>query len=378
MIENQTVQAEAENSVTFYNRRLREKRKKGHSLQMIGGYVLNAVDVLKKVSIDQLDLTPEELTEIERLRREEAERKERIRIEWEERARREQERARQELARRKAQVEAVEAKAKEAAADEIVPVDAAVYDELAALGIVLVSLSFRPGRVWWGFALGNDCKAKWKGGYQQYDYEVKDYRLRWSDENYQEAPDPLKKALQSAECVRAWLESNFPGSENTLLGTIVIHVPTRTAIFDYKHLRDMSDVAVLFDILAEHGVATVNIEFHAEDDRPVSDGVNFLDTDGEDLEIDIEDLADGCFEDAFEGHWKGYACEAIRGDTFRPRYAHAGDGDFFQDASGTVTFIILERKVSLSAIATVERVVEEEEDIEESWDVDKTETIEAA
>jgi len=181
--------------------------------------------------------------------------------------------------------------------------------------------------------------------------------------------------------VRAWLGSNFPGSETPLLDTIDFYVATRTAVLDYKHLSDMSDVAVIFDILSQHGVATVNIEFHTEDSSVVSTGVNFLGADGNGMEFDIEDVPEdggGCLFDAFDEHWKEYAREAIMGDTFRPRYAHADDGAFFQDASGTVTFNIRERKVSLSAIATVERVVEEEEDIEETWEVDTTETEAAA
>ncbi len=372
MSETATTTRTPEENRTFYNRRLREKRAKGHSLEMITKYAAQS-----PVPLDQLDLTPEELAEIERCRREEAERKERIRVESEERVR-------QELARRRAQVEAVGAKAKEATADKIVPVDTAVYDELGALDVVLVSISFHPtkdGREWKGQALGNDCKTKWEGRPQQYNVEAKDYRLRWWYADWKEVPDPLTKALQSAEWVRAWLGSNFPGSETTLLGTIDFHVATRTAVLEYKHLPDMSDVAVLFDILGKYGVATVNIEFHTEDSSVVSTGVNFLGADGNGMEFDIEDVPEdggGCLFDAFDEHWKEYAREAIMGDTFRPRYAHADDGAFFQDASGTVTFNIRERKVSLSAIATVERVVEEEEDIEETWEVDTTETEAAA
>jgi FtsZ-interacting cell division protein YlmF len=372
-----TVTMTPEEARTFFNKRIREKRSKGHSFQMITEYAAQC-----SVPIDQLhDLTPEEIPEVERLRvelkkraAEEAEREERRRIEA-------QEAARQELARRRAKVEAVGVKAKETGV-EIVPVDPTVYDELAALGIVLVSLSFHPtkdGREWTGYALNNDCREKWEGGGQfsseDYSAEAKDYRLHWHGVWPRKIPDPLQKALQSAETGRAWLESKFPGSENTLLGTIEIHVPSRTAILsDCKELRDLSEIAVIFDILAEQKVATVNIEFHAEDERPAVDGVDFLDADGKAMEIDIEDLEGGCFEDAFEEHWKEYASEGFRGDSFRPRYAHADDGDFFQDASGTVTFDILERKVTLSATATVERVVEEEEDIEETWDVDETET----
>jgi hypothetical protein len=355
-----------ESERTKYNRRLREKRAKGHSLDMIVTYAAKC-----PVPLDQLDLTSEESAEIERRRREEADRKERIRIEAEERARRERE-------RRKAKVEAVEATVKEVSADKIVPVDAAVYDELAASGILLISLSFRPtkeGREWKGNAVTNDY-AQLGGDYQQYNVEAKDYRLRWMRlHSYQDAPDPLKKALQSAEGVRARLKSKLPESETTLLGTIDIHVATRTAVLDYRHLPDMSDVSVLFDILAQQRIATVNIEFHTEDSSVVSDGqVDFLDADGKDMEIDIEDLEDGCLSDAFDEHWKEYASEAIVGDTFRPRYAHADDGSFFQDANGTVTFNILGRRISLSATATVERVVEEEEDIEETWSVDETES----
>jgi hypothetical protein len=170
--------------------------------------------------------------------------------------------------------------------------------------------------------------------------------------------------------VRAWLKSKFPGSETTLLGTIDIHVATRTAVLDYKHLRDMSDVAVLFDILAEQGIATVNIEFHTEDSSVTWDEVDFLDDDGKAVEIDIEDLEEGCFSDAFNEHWSEYASEAIVGDTDRPHYAH--EGTYFQDASGMVTFT--ERRIDLKATARVEVISEEEEEVEESWDVGKTDS----
>src|SRR6266498_3254132 len=101
MSETATTTRTPEENRTFYNRRLREKRAKGHSLEMITNYATQS-----RVPLDQLELTPEELAEIERCRREEAERKERIRIEAEEEAR-------QELARRKAQLEAVGVKVKE-------------------------------------------------------------------------------------------------------------------------------------------------------------------------------------------------------------------------------------------------------------------------
>src|SRR5437667_12522249 len=52
-----------EDNRTFYNRRLREKRAKGHGLQMITEYVAQC-----PVPLDQLDLTDEERPEVERLR----------------------------------------------------------------------------------------------------------------------------------------------------------------------------------------------------------------------------------------------------------------------------------------------------------------------
>jgi hypothetical protein len=61
-----TTTTTSESDRTKYNRRLREKRTKGHSLQMIADYALKC-----PVPIEQLDMTPEEKAEIERMRKKE-------------------------------------------------------------------------------------------------------------------------------------------------------------------------------------------------------------------------------------------------------------------------------------------------------------------
>jgi hypothetical protein len=95
--------------------------------------------------------------------------------------------------------------------------------------------------------------------------------------------------------------------------------------------------------------------------------------------IDLDDLElpgdeDGYLSQAPSGavgeHWREYASEACVGETERPRYDHEG-GSYFQDADGTVTFNIAERKISLSATARLEvvEISEEEEEVKETWDV---------
>jgi hypothetical protein len=170
-----------------YNRRIREKRKKGHSFQMITDYAAGC-----PVPVDQLhDLTPEEMdkvkvlrVEVEKRRIEQAAQEERARIAAEERAR-------QELEARKARVTASEVKAKEAPADRIVPVDAALFDGLGA--VLLVSLSFAPGRTWEGSVVTN-AYDEFNSGYGG--------ELEWSSYRM---PEALKKPLQALEFVKEWV-----------------------------------------------------------------------------------------------------------------------------------------------------------------------------
>jgi hypothetical protein len=188
-----------------FNRRIREKRRKGHDLNMIATYAMG-----RPVPLDELDLTPEELAEVERVRIERAEREEQARLAAIEQDRRERE-------ARKTIVEQAEARAKQATPDQIVEVDSALFDDLATVNILFVTMAFTPrGNGWaWGWRPVislNFQEAKWWGG--------------WSDEG-------LEQKLQAVETVaEAWLRSKFPDdvSENTVRGCFEFHVGNRTAV----------------------------------------------------------------------------------------------------------------------------------------------------
>jgi hypothetical protein len=171
----------------------------------------------------------------------------------------------------------------------------------------------------------------------------------------------------------------FPGTENTLAGTILFHIPTRTAVLNYKHLPDLSTEEGLFDVLAQYGVATVNIGFDIEETHPSCSVGEAMDAKGE--EIDLENLPgdDGdlgsAILTAIDGFAEEYAREAIVGDTdWEPRYANESYTQF-QGAEGTVTFDILKRQVSLEGTASVKsvEVTEDAVDVSETWEIGKTE-----
>jgi hypothetical protein len=140
----------------------------------------------------------------------------------------------------------------------------------------------------------------------------------------------------------------------------------------------------LFDALAKVKVATVQIEFCTEGGSYLNGHVSKV-LDAEGKRIDLESLPN---DDGYLGRailaaiedrdfWVEYASEAVVGDTDRPRYTD--EGTYFQGTDGTVTYNIAERKVSLSATTDVKelRVEEYGQDIDETWDVDKTETAAA-
>jgi hypothetical protein len=138
-----------------------------------------------------------------------------------------------------------------------------------------------------------------------------------------------------------------------------------------------------FDILAQHNIATVVYEFSASqwsgdidwEGCCVSEVTN---TAGE--EIDLEDLPgddDGNLGTALkkfiEKDGRETASEnAIIGDPYRPRYAH--EGTYFQGSEGTITYDITNRRVSLEGRASYKEISECEDELSETWEVDKTET----
>jgi hypothetical protein len=200
-----------------YNKRIREKRRKGHCLNMIATYAMGC-----PVPLDELELTPEELGEVEQVRIETAKRKEEERLAAIEKARKETE-------ARKAIVEAAEARAKEARPDQIVEVDPALFDDLAAANILFVTMTFTPRFDGWEWELGPRLQG---GGWREPWGVLNDYS------SVSDRPEK-SKAIEAVENVaEAWLGTKFPGdvSENTVQGTFEFHVGNRTAIANLEHV----------------------------------------------------------------------------------------------------------------------------------------------
>jgi hypothetical protein len=111
-----------EENRTWYNRRLREKRSKGHDLKMITEYAAQC-----PVPLDQLDLTSEERPEVEKLRPAAEKR----------RHEQEQEKAMRELAARIGKGELVEPEAVDFEAVKDIPGDEAYKTKLAKLNLIM-------------------------------------------------------------------------------------------------------------------------------------------------------------------------------------------------------------------------------------------------
>jgi len=322
-----------ESERTKYNRRIREKRSKGHSFQMITSYAAGC-----SVPIDQLhDLTPEEQTEAERLR-----------VEMKERAEREAEQRREWGRERDENGNIVPAKIDYEAVKDIPALDDAHRTNLARTNLLL--------------------RLHDKGGLY---HDVSRFQVgqikRQATANHE--ADPSKHLLE--HFLRAWQETR----DTDWKGLYEQHCKQEQERIEALKPKSLEQ---LFDVLAEQRIASVVIEFTTEDSVLSGNVETAWTVEGE--EIDLDELPgndeDNCFSTAIrefiEEEWEAYANEAIVGDTDRPRYAH--EGTYFQGASGTVTFNITERRIDLKATASVEVISEEEEEVEESWDVGKTDS----
>jgi hypothetical protein len=386
-----TKREEANSERQKYNTRIAAKRKKGHRLQMIVDYAVQC-----PVPLDQLDLTPEERAEVERRRRTVIDNEMRyIQYQRTNIAKHVLEcgvpidqlellpgeladikRIQDEQARRKEQwkgarqpsLEAIAAKVK-ASVESTVQLEPSVFDNLAKSGVLGGSLSFKP-----------------RGGYRKWEGEVltEDYRL-WTysersswrpDEQYeykQPAPEP-PSMWEFEHAVDEGLAVKFPNSKATLMGTIYFHVPTRAAVLDDdKQLPDVSTLPRLFDTLAQHGVATVELSFQIESwnhweetHRNLNVRLReMLNANGEAVNLSDDDL-DKAVTAAVEEHGERtiWDCE----------------DDYFTGGEGTVTFDILQRKVSLKGDVSTGDEDDGDADwdeVDETWDVDKTETAAA-
>jgi hypothetical protein len=359
-----------------YNKRIRNKRRKGHSLKMIAEYVLQC-----PVPFDQLDLTPEELAEMKREHIEQIEghRKnalknivdyvlkcplpidmlelrpeELVGIEVEiERRKAETKRKEDEEAQRRErgrialepQLEAIATKVKAASPENVVQLDTlpsrhvssgtTVLDELVAAGVLTVALSFKPreGRLKWQVKAVTDDYRVWTAG------------SRWLSDDWQKASESLQSALWHVESATGdWLNSKFPGAEKTLLGKVLFHVPTKAGVlYDYKHLPDLSTEEGLFDVLAQHGVATVKVGYSIESwkdwgewHRSISIGDGkMLNAKGEEIDLHVDDTD---LKDAINAAIEAQGEQAINDEE---GYASYGGDDW-------VTFDVVKREVSVS------------------------------
>jgi len=66
---------------------------------------------------------------------------------------------------------------------------------------------------------------------------------------------------------------------------------------------------------------------------------------------------------------------AIIGDADHPRYAY--EGTYFQGSRGTITYDITNRRVSLEGTVNYEEISEQEDEVRETWELDKTKTAAA-
>jgi hypothetical protein len=252
-----------------FNRRIREKRSKGHSSQMIAEYAADC-----PVPLDQLDdLTPEERTEVERLRPEVEKRRERRREDGEERDK---------DGRR------VPAKIDYEAVKDIPAKDDAHRTTLVRLN--QLRRLHEKGRLW---------------GADQFVFG----EVRQRATAYHEA-DPSQHFLE--HCLRAWRETT--GDERGSLYEQYREEERKRAEAEQKRVDALKPETLekLFDALAKHNVATVEIEFQDVDGLNLSGSVeNVLNAEGEEIDL---------FELISAGHyWKLAEIRKLGGSMPRKR-----------------------------------------------------------
>jgi hypothetical protein len=256
-----------EENRTWYNRRLREKRSKGHDLKMITEYAAQC-----PVPLDQLDLTSEERPEVEKLRPAAEKR----------RHEQEQEKAMRELAARIGKGELVEPEAVDFEAVKDIPGDEAYKTKLAKLNLIMRLVDAGCGYLLGGY--DDDKRAKKRAIAKAEANPAKHY-LEYIEQSIQEirAEDAEWKRRHQERCeALAKLQSEMKKEHG------------------YQIMA--TDYQQLIAILNKHGVSKVTAEFSTDNfgyrDDPRYDlhdvSVSVHGEDGEDIDdkdLTLEELA---------------------------------------------------------------------------------------